>query len=226
MIFIMLFHQSAIYIGIKLTRLYVHSTIGSYVRIGRIPSGTVLIGLKKWLTSLNKEYSMKSILTILISVLTIGAFAQGQSGKQPASNSSAKSAPSGNCYSEWYSIFRERGAKPIPNGTHDIVITIRHGNYAECFMGKVDVFGGKISGKPQVQKVDGSYEEWDTRLSAYYFDSEGKIKNNAVLEIANGMSQELSGSEGEIVRAFFYQFLAEKPKANKKAPAPTSLIKN
>jgi hypothetical protein len=183
-----------------------------------------LIGLKKWLTSLNNEYSMKSILTILISVLTISAFAQGQS--KTTQSTTPKATPSGNCYSEWYSIFRERGAKPIPNGTHDVVITIRHGNYAECFMGKVDVFGGKISGRPQVQKVDGTYEEWDRKLSSNYFDAEGKLKDNAILEINNGMSPELSGSEGEIVRAFFYQFVAEKPKANKKAPAPSALIKN
>lgn len=171
---------------------------------------------------------MKSIFTILFSVLTIAAFAQGQGQSKATAggSSAAKTAPSGNCYNEWYSLFRERGAKPIPNGTHDVVISIRHGNYADCFLGKVDVFGGKLSSRPQVQKVDGTYEEWDRRISANYFDSEGKIKDNAILEINNGMSSELTGSEGELVRIFFYQFVAEKPKANKKAPAPSALIKD
>lgn len=170
---------------------------------------------------------MKSIFTILFSVLTIAAFAQGQGqSKAAAGGAAAKPASGGNCHNEWYSVFRERGSKPVTNGTQDVVITVRTGNYSECFLGKVEVFNGKISGRPQVQKVDGTYEEWDRRLSANYFDNDGKLKDNAVLEIHNGMSPELTSSDGEVVRIFFYQFVAEKPKANKKAPAPASLIKN
>lgn len=175
-----------------------------------------------YFVTISNIHHMKSLFTLLFAVFTISAFAQGQA----KSTAAAKPTSSGNCYNEWYSTFRERGAKQIPNGTHDVVISIRHGNYSDCFIGKVDVFGGKLSSRPQVQKVDGTYEEWDRRISANYFDSDGKIKDTAILEINNGMSSELTGSEGEMVRIFFYQFVAEKPKANKKAPSPSDLIKN
>lgn len=160
---------------------------------------------------------MKPILAILFSFLTLGVFAQGAPAKPTASK---------NCFNEWYALFKERGAKPIPTGIHDVVIAVRKGDYSECYMGKVDVMDGKISGRPQVQKMDGSFEEWDYRISQSYFDADGKIKNTALLEINNGMSAEVTLADGENIRLFFYKFIADKPKANKKAPAPSALVKN
>lgn len=159
---------------------------------------------------------MKPILAILFSFLSLGVLAQGAPAKPVASK---------NCFNEWYAIFKERGAKPIPTGIHDVVIAVRKGDYSECYMGKVDVMDGKISGRPQVQKMDGTYEEWDYRISQSYFDADGKIKNSALLEIHNGMSAEVTLADGENIRLFFYKFVADKPKANKKAPAPSALIK-
>ena len=51
-------------------------------------------------------------------------------------------APAGNCFKEWYSLFKERGANTVPDGTNDVIISIRNGDYSECFMGKIDVAGG------------------------------------------------------------------------------------
>jgi hypothetical protein len=166
---------------------------------------------------------MKSILTILISLLSVGAFAQGQS-KAPASGSAAKAT---DCYSEWNAIFHERGAKPIPNGNHDVVISIRNGSYSECFMGKVTVLDGRIAGRPQVQKIDGTYEDWGKEVSHKYFNSDGTrvAEANALLTINNGMSGEMELADGDIVMVFFYQAVHEKAKANKKAPSPAALIK-
>ena len=163
---------------------------------------------------------MKSILTILISLLSVGAFAQGQS-KAPAAGKVS------DCYSEWNAIFHERGAKSIPNGNHDVVISIRDGNYSECFMGKVTVLDGRIAGRPQVQKVDGTYEDWGKEVSQKYFNSDGTrvAEANALLAINNGMSGEMELADGDIVTVFFYQAIQEKPKANKKAPSPSALIK-
>lgn len=170
---------------------------------------------------------MKSILTILISVLTISAFAQGQGQSKSAAGGTA-AKPSGNCYEEWYSILRERGAKPVTNGNQDVVITVRNGNYAECFLGKVPVLDGRVNGRPTIQKVDGSYEDWGKEVSKKYFNPDGTrtAEGAAQLEINNGMTGEMTLSDGDIVKLFFYQFVAEKPKANKKAPAPSALIKN
>jgi len=160
--------------------------------------------------------SMKPILAILFTFVSLGVFAQG-AGKPVASN---------NCFNEWYALFKDRGAKPIPNGTHDVVIAFRKGDYSECYMGKVDIMDGKISGRPQVQKMDGTFEEWDKRISQSYIDESGKLKATALLEIHNGMSAEVTLADGENVRLFFYKFVADKPKANKKAPAPSALVKN
>jgi hypothetical protein len=75
-----------------------------------------------------------------------------------------------------------------------------------------------------VQKMDGSYEEWDKKVSASYQDSEGTLKHE-LRDITNGMSASLTLTDGEIIRLFFYKALADKPKANKKAPKPAALVK-
>lgn len=160
---------------------------------------------------------MKPILAILFSVLSFGAFAQSTQAKPVASK---------DCFNEWYALFKDRGAKPIPTGIHDVIISFRHGDYSECYLGKVDVIDGKISGRPQVQKVDGTFQEWDKRISSNYVDEAGNIKATALLEIHNGMSAEVSLADGETVRLFFYKFIEDKPKANKKAPSPSTLVKN
>jgi len=169
---------------------------------------------------------MKPILVILFSFLSVGLFAQAQGSKSPSSANTAKPAAA-NCYEEWYSMFKQRGALPVANGTHDVVISIRNGNYSECFMGKVTVLDGKIAGRPQVQKVDGTYEDWGKDVSHKYFNPDGTrtAEGNTLLTINNGMSGEMILSDGDNVRAFFYQSILEKSKANKKAPAPSALVK-
>jgi len=44
--------------------------------------------------------------------------------------------------------------------------------------------------------------------------------------INNGMSPVVRLTDGEIIGLFFYKSLADKPRANKKAPSPAALIKN
>jgi hypothetical protein len=165
---------------------------------------------------------MKSILAIFLSLVSIGVIAQGQS-KAPSTSSGKAS----DCYSEWNTLFHERGAKPIPNGNHDVVISIRDGNYSECFMGKVNVLDNRIAGRPQVQKIDGTYEDWGKEVSSKYFNADGSrvAEANALLAIHNGMSGEMELADGDIVTVFFYQAIQEKPKANKKAPSPSALVK-
>lgn len=160
---------------------------------------------------------MKPILTILVCFLSLTVFAQSGAAKQ--------SAPS-NCFKEWYTLFKERGANPIPDGTQDVVITVRGNDYSECFMGKIDVAGGKIVPKSlHIQKVDGSYEEYDKKVGAAFQNEQGVLKEE-LRDVANGMSAAVNLADGENVRLFFYKFLADKPKANKKAPAPSALVKN
>jgi hypothetical protein len=162
---------------------------------------------------------MKPILSVIFLSFMVSFFAQGQT-KQPAKPTSSQ-----DCFKQWYSLFKERGATPIPDGVNDVVITLRNNDYSECFMGRIEVTGGRISGKLQIQKVDGSYAEFDKRVSASYQNAEGALKED-LREVTNGMSASVVLSDGEFIRLFFYKSLAEKPVANKKAPAPSVLVKN
>src|SRR6186713_3114360 len=98
---------------------------------------------------------MKSIFVILLSIISFGVFAQGKPTDKPApaakptDKPAAKSAqPGGDCFKEWYTLFKERGANPIPDGTQDVIITLRgSSDYSECFVGKIDVAGGRIVSK-------------------------------------------------------------------------------
>jgi len=158
---------------------------------------------------------MKPFLTIIAFLLSVAIFAQSGSPK-PGANK---------CYQEWYSLFKERGANPVPNGLQDVIISIRGDEYGECFMGRVDVAGEKMIGKLQVQKMDGTYEEFDKKVSATYQNDQGTLKEE-LRTINNGMSSFVRLSDGEIIGLFFYKSLADKPKSNKKAPSPSVLIKN
>lgn len=157
---------------------------------------------------------MKPVLVLLISLLTTGLFAQ---------SGASKAAASGSCFKEWYALFKERGAKPVEDGTHDVIITLRNGDYAECFMGKIDVAGGKIVSKLSIQKVDGTYAEFDKKVSEAYQNTEGTVKEEMRF-VTNGMSAPIVLADGESIRLFFYKSLADKPKANKKAPPPSALV--
>lgn len=155
---------------------------------------------------------MKPVLVLIISLLTTGLFAQ-----------SGKPSASGSCFKEWYALFKERGAKPVEDGTHDVIITLRNGDYAECFMGKIDVAGGKIVSRLSIQKVDGTYAEFDKKVSEAYQNSEGALKEE-MRTITNGMSAPVVLADGESIRLFFYKSLGDKPKANKKAPPASTLV--
>jgi hypothetical protein len=159
---------------------------------------------------------MKPILSVFILSFSVSFFAQGQT-KTPAA--------SGDCFKQWYTLFKERGATPVPDGVNDVVITLRNGEYTECFMGRIEVMNGKLTSTLQIQKVDGTYAEFDKRVSASYQNEEGRLKDD-LREVNNGMSASLTLSDGEYIRLFFYKSLAGKPVANKKAPAPSALVKN
>ena len=79
---------------------------------------------------------MKNLI-LLFSFIIIAFSSVGQS--------KSTSVTSGNCFKDWYSLFKERGANTVPDGTNDVIISIRNGDYSECFMGKIDVAGGVLN---------------------------------------------------------------------------------
>lgn len=172
---------------------------------------------------------MKTIVSFLSCLLlTITVFAQTGGAKTGSAKAATPSSPQkqNTCYDQWYSVFKERGAGPVADGTHEVIISLRNEyDYAECFIGKIDVKDGKLASKLQVQKVDGSFEDFDKKVSAMYQNSDGTVKEE-LRNVTNGMSEALELGSGERIRLFFYKSVAGKEKANKKAPAPSALIKN
>lgn len=166
---------------------------------------------------------MKTFLSIIVCFLTFTAVAQTKTTPPKTTAAPKKDVT---CYDQWYAIFKERGANPVADGTHDVIISLRtEYGYAECFYGRIDVKEGKLASKLQVQKEDGSYEEFDKKVSTIYQNSEGVVRED-LRGITNGMSDSFTVSGGDNVRLFFYKSIADKAKANKKAPNPAALIKN
>jgi hypothetical protein len=166
---------------------------------------------------------MKTILSIFACLLSLTVVAQTATKAAPSTAPKPKAA---NCYDQWYAVFKERGAGPVADGTHEVIISLRNEyDYAECFFGKIDVKDGKLASKLQIQKVDGSYEDFDKKVSPAYQNADGVVKDE-LRSLSNGMSETLELGSGERIKLFFYKSLSVKEKANKKAPAPAALIKN
>lgn len=176
---------------------------------------------------------MKTILSVLVCLLSLTVVAQQGAKSASPKTSTAKASPQKEaskkepgCYDQWYALFKERGANPLADGTHDVIISIRNEyDYAECFVGKIDLKEGKLASKLQIQKEDGSWEEFDKKISSMYQNTEGVVKEE-LRSVTNGMSEAFTLTDGEKIRLFFYKSLADKAKANKKAPAPSALVKN
>ncbi len=158
----------------------------------------------------------KSLLFILFLGVIGTSFGQAKSTTSQGTSS--------HCFKEWYSLFRDRGANPVPDGVNDVVITLRNGDYSDCFMGRIEVTAGYITSKLQIQKMDGTYEEFDKKASAAYLGADNTLKQE-LRAINDGMSGNIQLADGEMIRLFFYKSLKDKPLGNKKAPSPNQLIK-
>ncbi|MDH7461896.1 hypothetical protein QEG73_11430 [Chitinophagaceae bacterium 26-R-25] len=131
---------------------------------------------------------------------------------------------SANCYTKWYDFMRAHGAKPVPDGMQKVVITFKSGESCHCFMGKIEVVGGKIKPPLYVQEENGDYKtstELGKKLDPEFVTSIGAD----LWKISDGMSALFRTTDQEYGRIFFYEF-ANKGKSTKKvAPSPEELIK-
>jgi len=83
----------------------------------------------------------------------------------------------------------------------------------------------KLVSKLQIQKVDGTYEEFNRKISSAYQNPDGVVKEE-LRGVTSGMSESFALADGEKIRLFFYKSLADKAKANQKAPPVSELVKN
>ena len=150
---------------------------------------------------------MKKIVQLLLvtSILVIG---------------SAFTLHAQNCYLDYYHLFSDRGASLIPDGTHDVVVTIREGSSADCYMARVQVKDNQLVSVDGVILQDGTVKKLGMKLSPKYSDP----NNPAILhsEIVDGMSATLLSDDGKQVNFFFIKQLNAKTKAYKKAPPVSS----
>ncbi|NBG66545.1 hypothetical protein [Acidiluteibacter ferrifornacis] len=119
-----------------------------------------------------------------------------------------------NCYQEYAKIFETRGANFVEDGTYDdVVITVRKGTFADCFIGKVTVSNGKIDGNNiQIQMIDKTFEPLDK-----------KSKYDKFLKITNGISKTMVTVEDELINVMFVKSIKPKRKAYNRAPSPTMI---
>ena len=120
-----------------------------------------------------------------------------------------------NCYLDYYHLFSDRGASLIPDGTHDVVVTIREGSSADCYMARVQVKDNQLIAVDGVILQDGTVKKMGMKLSPKYNDP----KNPAILhsEIVDGMSATLLSEDGKQVNFFLYQAIECQDKSLQKS---------
>jgi hypothetical protein len=121
----------------------------------------------------------------------------------------AQSEPT--CYQKYAKVFEVRGANNVKDGNHEsVVVTIRKGSFADCFIGQVKVKNGIIDkGSLKLSFVDGSFEPFRRE---YKFDDP--------ITIVNGMSKTMVTMDEELVNVMFVEAIKPKKKALKRAPDP------
>ena len=178
---------------------------------------------------------MKHIFTTsmicLMLLLSITASAQDTTAaKHPTMDSSKQTAEatamvaSPNCYKQWYDAFSSRGAKPVTDGTQEVIITFKSGESCQCLMGKVEVAAGKIKPPLYVQTENGDYKTFSSlgkKLDPDFISAEG----DQLYKITDGMSVLFKTADNEYGRLFFFKFVNKGTQANKKAPTPDELLK-
>lgn len=116
------------------------------------------------------------------------------------------------CFQKYAKVFELRGADPVKDGTYkDVIITIRKGSFADCFIGKVTVKDGIIDRNSlALSFVDNSFEP----LRRSYKDSDA-------VNIINGMSKTMLTDDEELINILFVEAIKPKKKAFKIAPEPS-----
>ena len=134
-------------------------------------------------------------------------------------------APKKNCYSEWVDAFRSRGAKTVPDGMQQVIIALRDNETCRCFMGQIEVAGGKIKPPLFFQKENGEYHQvsiMGKKLDPAFL---GSLTPDELLSIRNGMSVVFRTTDQEYGRLFFYKFVNKSAQSDKEAPSPDELLK-
>jgi hypothetical protein len=161
---------------------------------------------------------MKNRLTILVFFFSLH-FAFGQT------DVSFHAKGIEGCYTDYYIAFTERGANPVTDGQHDVVITVIHQGKSECYLGKATVKGGKFTNPVMIQKDDMTFVPLNTifkSLDQNWLEEQDMATIN---DINDGMSNVFVTKDNYELRMFFYTFVHPNVRANRKAPPADVLLK-
>jgi hypothetical protein len=129
------------------------------------------------------------------------------------------------CYNDYVIAFSERGASPVTDGQHDVVISVIHQGRSECYFGKASVKGGKLQRPVLIQKDDMSFVPMSSMFRSLDPDWLEKQDKNTYDEVNDGMSTVFLTQDKYEIRLFFYTFIHPSQRANRKAPPADVLLK-
>ena len=119
---------------------------------------------------------------------------------------------SATCYQKYAKVFEIRGANEVQDGTYDdVIITIRKGRFADCFLGKVTVTSGEVvKTSIELSYVDNTFEPFSRTY-----------KSDEAVGIVEGISKTLLTNDEELINIMFVGSIKPKKKALKRAPEPS-----
>lgn len=119
------------------------------------------------------------------------------------------------CYQRYAKVFEVRGANEVQDGWHDnVVITIRKGSHADCFLGKVLVKDGFVDKRSIALKfVDDRFEKLDR---AYKYEEDANVYQ--------GISKTMVTKDEELINIMFVDAVKPKKQAFERAPDPSTLF--
>lgn len=156
---------------------------------------------------------------LLISFLLI--FASAYSQTQPAIQLE-NIKPGKNCFEDYYNAFATRGALPVPDGEHNVVISLRQNDSCICVEAKVSVQGGSIVPNVMVKMADGSYDPARRTLRSTTGKDDNSLGN--VFSIHNGMSETFATEDYAVVNIFFVEYLKAPVQNVVEAPSPDQIV--
>jgi DNA polymerase/3'-5' exonuclease PolX len=116
-----------------------------------------------------------------------------------------------NCYQTYAKAFEDRGANsPVDGWADNVIITIRRGTEADCFVGKVRILKDTIA-DIFIKFSDGDMERLQKKWKK--FDKQPTT-------VTNGISTTMVTIDDELINIIFPDLLKPKKKAYQRAPLP------
>ncbi len=156
----------------------------------------------------------KYIVALALMAFVISANAQQYKMKRDTSQAK-------NCYEQYYEAFITRGALDVPDGEHNVVVSLRTDTGCFCGQGKITVKDGRIIPSLLVKKEDGTYEP--ARRQLHPKMTQGNIVSQNQDRVYKGMSQTFMTYDNELADLFFIDFLKRKVVPNAQAPSPDEI---